>query len=140
LEERAKRLFATKDKSFEDIDPSLFMKDVNKTKRGKLVFRFLNKFKISLSKFSKETTRHRDIAGMEAQIYRLVDLLGEQRLATLENVRRKQARAGEDNEDDEDVEGGDISDDDSDPEEDGLIYNPKNLPLGWDGKVKKKTN
>lgn len=38
LDERAKRLFATKDKSFEDLDPSLFMKDVNKTKRGKFVF------------------------------------------------------------------------------------------------------
>jgi hypothetical protein len=37
LEERAKRLFATKDKSFEDLDPSLFMKDANKTKRGKFV-------------------------------------------------------------------------------------------------------
>jgi splicing factor 3A subunit 3 len=71
---------------------------------------------------------------MEAQIYRLVDLLSEQRAATLDNVRRKQAKAGEDI-DDEDVEGGDISDDDSEPEEDGLIYNPKNLPLGWDGKV-----
>jgi len=75
---------------------------------------------------------------MEAQIYRLVDLLSEQRSATLDNVRRKQARAGEDNEDDEDVGGGDISDDDSDPEDDGLIYNPKNLPLGWDGKVSKE--
>ncbi|CAF3377165.1 unnamed protein product [Rotaria socialis] len=117
LEERAKRLFATKDKSFEDLDPSLFMKDADKTKRG-----------------NKETIRHKEIAGMEAQIYRLVDLLSEQRSATLDNVRRKQARAGEDNEDDEDVGGGDISDDDSGPEEDGLIYNPKNLPLGWDGK------
>jgi hypothetical protein len=40
LEERAKRLFATKDKSFEDLDPSLFMKDADKTKRGKFVFIF----------------------------------------------------------------------------------------------------
>jgi splicing factor 3A subunit 3 len=85
---------------------------------------------------SKEAIRQKEIAGMEAQIYRLVDLLSEQRSATLENVRRKQAKAGEDNEDDEDVGGGDISDDESDPEDDGLIYNPKNLPLGWDGKVR----
>jgi len=88
--------------------------------------------------FSKEAIRHKEIAGMEAQIYRLIDLLSEQRAATLENVRRKQAKAGEDDEDDENAGGGDISDDDSDPEEDGLIYNPKNLPLGWDGKVTKK--
>ena len=72
---------------------------------------------------------------MEAQIYRLVDLLSEQRSATLDNVRRKQAKAGEDYEDDDDIGGGDISDEDSPSEDDGLIYNPKNLPLGWDGKV-----
>lgn len=77
---------------------------------------------------------------MEAQIYRLVDLLNEQRAATLDNVRRKQAKAGEENEDDDDVGGGDISDDDSETEEDGLIYNPKNLPLGWDGKVRQNVD
>jgi hypothetical protein len=88
--------------------------------------------------FSKEAIRQKEVAGMEAQIYRLVDLLSEQRVATLDNVRRKQAKAGEDNEDDDDMGGGDISDDDSDPEDDGMIYNPKNLPLGWDGKVKSK--
>lgn len=38
LEERAKRLFSTKDKLVEDLDPSLFMKDTDKTKRGKYVF------------------------------------------------------------------------------------------------------
>jgi len=37
LEERAKRLFATKDKLVEDLDPSLFMKDANKTRREKFV-------------------------------------------------------------------------------------------------------
>ena len=37
LEERAKRLFSTKDKLVEDLDPSLFMKDADKTKRGKYV-------------------------------------------------------------------------------------------------------
>lgn len=70
---------------------------------------------------------------MEAQIYRLMDYLGEQRAATLDNVRRKQAKAGDDEE--EDVDGGELSDNDSETEDDGLIYNPKNLPLGWDGKV-----
>jgi hypothetical protein len=38
LEERAKRLFATKDKSVDELDPSLFMKDANKAKRGKYAF------------------------------------------------------------------------------------------------------
>lgn len=85
---------------------------------------------------SKDAIRHKEIAGMEAQIYRLIDLLSEQRAATIDNVRRKQAKAGEGADSDNDSEGGDISDDGSEPGEDGMIYNPKNLPLGWDGKVR----
>lgn len=54
-----------------------------------------------------------------------------QRQTTKENVQRKQARtAGEREESDEEVE-------DTESEEEGdsdVIYNPKNLPLGWDGK------
>lgn len=30
-----------------------------------------------------------------------------------------------------------MSDDDSDEEDSDIPYNPKNLPLGWDGKVNK---
>lgn len=85
--------------------------------------------------FSKDSMRHKEIAGVEAQIYRLIELLNEQRAATLDNVRRKQAKAGEDLEED-DVDAAELSDDEPDREDDGLIYNPKNLPLGWDGKVK----
>jgi splicing factor 3A subunit 3 len=140
LEERAKRLFATKNKSVEDLNPALFMKDANKMKRGKwdepISFRRTDRFDVIRLSFSKDLGRYKEIAGVEAQIYRLVELLSEQRAATLENVRRKQAKAGEDNEDDEDADGGEISDDDSDHEADGMIYNPKNLPLGWDGKVR----
>lgn len=84
---------------------------------------------------SKDAVRHKEIAGMEAQIYRLIDLLSEQRAATVDNVRRKQAKGADDSDTDSEGEGGGISDDGSDPGEDGLIYNPKNLPLGWDGKV-----
>ena len=59
-------------------------------------------------------------------------MLSEQRSATKENVTRKQARtAGEKDESDEEVEGSDSEDDDDDE----VPYNPKNLPLGWDGKV-----
>lgn len=65
-------------------------------------------------------------------MYRLTELLSEQRQATMENVQRKQARTGEErDESDEEV----VSDNDSD-DEDTVPYNPKNLPLGWDGKVR----
>lgn len=59
--------------------------------------------------------------------------MGEQRASTRDNVQRKQARTGEEREDsdDEHMAGSDSDDDDDIP------YNPKNLPLGWDGKVGK---
>lgn len=61
------------------------------------------------------------------------ELLGSQRSATIENVQRKQALTPGEREQEEEP---DIVDDESDDnEDDGTIYNPKNLPLGWDGKV-----
>ncbi len=63
---------------------------------------------------------------------RLAELLGEQRAATKENVTRKQARtAGEKEESDEEEQASESDDDDDDE----VPYNPKILPLGWDGKV-----
>ena len=60
-------------------------------------------------------------------------MLSEQRSATKENVQRKQARTGEERGDSE----GEASSSGSESEgdDDGVPYNPKNLPLGWDGKV-----
>lgn len=63
-------------------------------------------------------------------IFRLSSLLSDEREATKENVERKQARCvGENVEEEEDMN--DMSEDD---EDDSIPYNPKNLPLGWDGK------
>ena len=48
-------------------------------------------------------------------------------------MQRKQALTPGEREQEEEA---DIIDDHSDEDEDdGTIYNPKNLPLGWDGKV-----
>lgn len=41
---------------------------------------------------SRELERQKEIAGLEAQVYRLAEVLGEQRMATRDNVQRKQAR------------------------------------------------
>ena len=76
--------------------------------------------------------RNKDIAFLEAQIYEYVEILGEQRHLTHENVQRKQARTGEEQEEEEEEQ---ISESESEDEENEIIYNPKNLPLGWDGKV-----
>uniref|UniRef100_A0A665TGG2 Matrin-type domain-containing protein n=1 Tax=Echeneis naucrates TaxID=173247 RepID=A0A665TGG2_ECHNA len=50
---------------------------------------------------------------------------------THENVQRKQARTGEEREEEEEEQ---LSESESEDEDNEIIYNPKNLPLGWDGK------
>lgn len=116
LKERADRLWLTKGKDIKDLPSNLF---VNKDKDKK--------------NSSLNTEKSREIAMLEAKIYRLIDILSSERQATIENVQRKQARtAGERDESDEEVV---EEDEDDDEDKDGeVIYNPKNLPLGWDGK------
>lgn len=62
----------------------------------------------------------------------MAELVSPQRTASKENVQRKQARTDGERDDSEAEDSGDES-----PEEetDDVPYNPKNLPLGWDGKV-----
>ncbi|XP_053207953.1 splicing factor 3A subunit 3-like [Panonychus citri] len=114
LEERANRLWSTKGKTMDELDPNLFAKG----KPGKV-------------RKNVEMEKRKGIAFLEAQIYNFSEILSEQRHATKENVQRKQARTvGEreaSDEDDSDTE----SEDEPDSE---VIYNPKNVPLGWDGK------
>lgn len=64
--------------------------------------------------------------------FRLADLVANQRVATKENVQRKQARTDGEREDSDAEESEEDSPDEAD---DDVPYNPKNLPLGWDGKV-----
>ncbi|KAM7309233.1 putative splicing factor 3A [Ixodes scapularis] len=111
LEERAQRLFSSKGKQISELDPSLF----TKSKPGR----------------TKDTEKQKEIATLEAQLYRFAEILSEQRQGTKENVQRKQARTvGEREESDNE-----ISESESEDEDNDVIYNPKNLPLGWDGKV-----
>jgi len=79
---------------------------------------------------SKEDQRKYEIAMLEHQIYRLAEFLSAERLATKENIERKQARSvGEEEEEDDVEEYYEIEE-----QNDNAPYNPKNLPLGWDGK------
>uniref|UniRef100_A0A8D2M8V9 Uncharacterized protein n=1 Tax=Zonotrichia albicollis TaxID=44394 RepID=A0A8D2M8V9_ZONAL len=114
LEKCAQRLFSTKGKSLEALGPSLFAK--NPKPKG--------------SKRNME--RNKDLAFLGAQIYEYVEVLGEQRHLTHENVQRKQAQTREEREEEEEEE--QISDSENEDEENEIIYNPKNLPFGWDGK------
>ncbi|XP_033635336.1 splicing factor 3A subunit 3-like [Asterias rubens] len=114
LEERAQRLFSTKGVPLDQLDASLFAK--SKTGKGGK---------------KDNVGKQKDMAYLEAQVYFFAELLGEQRLATRENIQRKQARTDAEREDDEEEQ---YSDSDSDDDDNEVIYNPKNLPLGWDGK------
>ncbi|KAF1585573.1 UNVERIFIED_CONTAM: Splicing factor 3A subunit 3, partial [Eudyptes robustus] len=78
----------------------------------------------------KEERRVQYLAKTEFELKKLAELLSDERQATKENVERKQARiVGEEEEVDDQEE--DVPDD---VEDDDVPYNPKNLPLGWDGK------
>lgn len=63
---------------------------------------------------------------------RLAEIVAPQRVATKENVQRKQARTDGERDDSENEESEEESVED---DADDVPYNPKNLPLGWDGKV-----
>jgi len=113
LQERSERLFLTKGRKLSDLNPNIFAK----TKPGK--------------EGRKDGDKLKDIAKQEAYIYRFAELLADVRNSTVENVERKQARTDAEREesDDEDV----VEEVEEEPEDD-IPYNPKNLPLGWDGK------
>ena len=113
LEERAERLFSTK--NLTTLDPSMLARN----KAGKAAK-------------EKEARKHLELAKLEAQVYRLAEMVSAQRAATKENVQRKQARTDGERDDSENEESEEESIED---DTDDVPYNPKNLPLGWDGKV-----
>lgn len=99
-----------------------------------LVYSYNHKIRSRFEFKRKEyTEKQKEIGRAEAKVYRLSELLGVQRSATIENVQRKQALTpGEREQEEEPVL---LESDSDDNDDDGTIYNPKNLPLGWDGKV-----
>lgn len=107
--ERAIRLFATKNLSPQQLD------DLKPKKTAEQL---------------KEEKRIHFLAKMEFELRQFTELLTDERSATKENVERKQARVHGDEEEEDDQEQ-DVIDE---VEEDDVPYNPKNLPLGWDGK------
>ncbi|KAL9674372.1 hypothetical protein QQ045_030644 [Rhodiola kirilowii] len=120
LQQRAERLFLTKDTPLEKLDKKHFAKGVRVTEEN------------GASKAPSQVENSKAIAIMEAKIEKLCDLLHETIVRTKENVEKKQALTYEEMEaerEEEDVQAEDESDDD-----DQQIYNPLKLPMGWDGK------
>ena len=73
LQERAERLFLTKGRKLTELNPSLFAKNKPGSKDGK-----------------RAPEKMKEVAKIEANIYRFAELLAEVRNATVENVERKQ--------------------------------------------------
>ena len=96
LEDRANRLFATKGKKLSEIDPSMFAKNKGGSKGGS------GGGAGGSAGSDKEAAKQREVAMLEAQVYRFSELLSEVRLATRENVERKQARTEMERDDSED--------------------------------------
>lgn len=121
LEQRAQRLFSVKGKTASEVDPSFFAG--KKKKRG-------NK---DNGKPKEDTDRQTKL--VEVKITKLCEMLGDQLDQTSSNIEKKQSRTYEEMQEEltamaEEV----LEEEDEEEEDEGPIYNPLNLPLGWDGK------
>merc|ERR1712151_406267 len=81
------------------------------------------------------------IASLESRAAKWRDLLADTLTETVQHLQKKQSQTADemaadaDEDSDEDMDGGvDISGDEMVDDEERPIYNPLNLPLGWDGK------
>ena len=95
---------------------------------------------VNVTVLRSEQEEEKALTRVEAQLYWLAEQLGDQRAATLENIERRQARTVDEREKEGEEDaagggggagGGGDSDDDAKEE---APYNPKDVPLGWDGK------
>lgn len=154
IKQRATRLFATKSKAVKDL-PRKWRLPAGKTADVALALAggsdqtsvpsvdsipSIQSLQ-ALALDSGSSSDEKPTAWQEAQVYKMVNQLDDYRKETMENVRRKQGKTA--------AELAEEEDDDSDEEieeidetligfsgegEEEIIYNPKNLPLDWDGK------
>lgn len=120
--ERAIRLFSAKGKKYDELNPSCF--NIKKHENKKT---FLEQYK--------------QIAKLEFLIDRWFQLISDKIKATIRFVDRKQILSYEElSRELEQAEQSDKqvirkkNDDDDDDDKEDVIYNPLNLPIGWDGK------
>lgn len=130
VSDRAKRLFMTKDTPLDKLPKKMFAKKAAKAS--------------SSVGHSFKNERRVDIARREVVVTALVDQLKPTLEATIRRADRRETQTAREREKEieEDLHGSklvapkkakDGADDDSD-DEDAPIYNPKGVPLGWDGK------
>ena len=83
---------------------------------------------------AEQKSRDKALALLEFQIVRFSDLLHRVVEQTKIQIEKKQTRTMEELEAELEAEGGPQNGDSDSDDEEKAIYNPKNLPLGWDGK------
>ena len=130
LNQRATRLFATKHKNVKDLP-----------KKWRISEQELANLQSDDQNESTDQKYNKTLAWLEAKIYNLSNLINVQIKDTQENVRRKQGKTSKElAEEEEDESDEEITLVDNSVEaftgenEEEVIYNPKNLPLDWDGK------
>ncbi|KAJ8554316.1 hypothetical protein K7X08_024994 [Anisodus acutangulus] len=120
IQQRAERLFLTKNTPLKNLDRKHFTKGSRKPEQNGVV---------AAPQVGDDVI---EMALLEAKIRKLCDLLDETIVRTRENVEKKQALTYEEMEaerEEDDVQAESESD-----EDDQQIYNPLKLPMGWDGK------
>ncbi|KAK9665278.1 hypothetical protein RND81_14G102100 [Saponaria officinalis] len=121
IQQRAERLFLTKNTPLEKLDKKHFAKssrglDQNGDVNGP----------------SRKQEDGKELALVEAKLRKLCELLQENIVRTKENAEKKQGMSYEELQQ-EQLEEDTLADVESDDENE-TIYNPLKLPLGWDGK------
>ena len=132
--DRAKRLFMTKDTPLDQLPKKLFAK--------KKATDAASGGPVTASKSESRV----DIARRETVVMAILDYLRPTLEASLRRLERRQAQTPKEQDqeleeelhgsaiDEEKKEKADGDEDNSEDEEDAPIYNPKGVPLGWDGK------
>ena len=128
LQQRAERLFMTKGTPMSELPPSVFA-----GARGKGKGKRKRQAEGPSGDRDELSAKSKDTAWLETQITALCDVLHRVIDQTKIQIEKKQTRTMEELEAELEADGPQDEDSDSDDEE-KAIYNPKNLPLGWDGK------
>ncbi|KAF0986660.1 hypothetical protein HZS_3600, partial [Henneguya salminicola] len=128
ITERASRLFTLKRSSIDQLDSSFFPPKKSKLAKDEILE---NGYKT----IYKPLNDYKKLAFEEAHIFLFFDILREELEATKDNVERKQARtADEITVDEEGPQIEDTIESEDEDYQDKSLYNPKNLPLDFDGK------
>ncbi|OIV96822.1 hypothetical protein TanjilG_08683 [Lupinus angustifolius] len=120
IQQRAERLFLTKDTPLEKLDKKHFAKVARGSEKN------------GVGAAPQQDENSKEIALMEAKMKKLCDLLEETIARTKDNVVKKQALTYEEIEAERQEE--ETQEDSESEDEEQQIYNPLKLPMGWDGK------